>query len=199
MSELWSESNHRNTVCIFGQSNFVDVIIWEYLESSIHCFPRVLICAVTSWKTLKYMFYLGTMEVVFVSADYHISMGMMLIAELWPYSRHINTSGTFGQLIFGVAIWEPGNLSINFFPKLVIHIVTIRTSLQYFFYLCTVEEALVSANCNLLSGVFLYGGHLGRYSHDYKDVTLGRLIFWVVILEPSFPARHFFTRLVMQT
>ena len=80
MSELWSYSNHRNKVGRIGQSIFVDVIIWGYIESSIHCFLRLVICAVTSWTILKCMFYLVTVEVVFVSADQYLPRGAIFMA-----------------------------------------------------------------------------------------------------------------------
>ena len=71
MEELWPSSIHRNIVGIFGMFIFDDVVVWSYVESTIHWFPRVEICAVALWKVLKCIFYLGNMKVFHVSAHHH--------------------------------------------------------------------------------------------------------------------------------
>ena len=119
MSELLTYSNQINTIRRFCQLVFVDVVIWVSVESSIHYLPGVVICAVTSWTTLTCMFYLVTVEVVFVSGNHHLPAGIMFIRYIWLSSSHTNIVGIFGQLVVGVAIWAPVNPSIHFFTRLV--------------------------------------------------------------------------------
>ena len=61
----------------------------------------------------------------------------------------------------------------------------------------TWEEAPVSANCNLLSGVVFMVDIWETSSNDDEVVKLGWLIVGVVILEPSFPASNLFPRVVI--
>ena len=79
-----------------------------------------------------------------------------MIAEIIPSSININTVGIFGHLVVGVAIWAPVNTSIHFLPRLVTHMEILSKSNHCMFYFGTVEEAPVSANCNLLSGIDLW-------------------------------------------
>ena len=65
------------------------------------------------------MFYLGTMEVVFVSAYHHLPGGMMLITDIWNSSIPINIVSIFGPLVVGAAILAPGNPSTYLFSRLV--------------------------------------------------------------------------------
>ena len=116
----------------------------------------LVICAVTSLTTLKSVLYLGTVGVVFVSDHHHLHRVMMLIAEIMPSSININTVGIFGHLVIGVAIWAPVNTSISLLPRLVTHTEILSKSLHCMFYFGTVEEAPVSANFNLLSGIDLW-------------------------------------------
>ena len=157
MSQLCPASIQRNTALIFGKL----VFMWLYGYTQSHpsiTSPGVVICAVTSWTTLMFMFYLVTMEVVFVSDDHNFYRGVMFIKQLWKYFSHINRVDIFVQLVIRVAIWVPVNPSINFFTRLVNAYVV--TALQYVLYLSTMEEAPVSSNCNLLSIIF-YGVQLG--------------------------------------
>ena len=108
------------------------MVIWEYEESFIHNSPWVVICTVTSWTKIMCMFYLGTMEVVFVPA-YHQGY------DVYGVDLDILQSHHHRWYIWSVDCWS-GNMgawkSIHPFPpKLVIHMVTLRTSLQCLFYL----------------------------------------------------------------
>ena len=131
------------------------MVIRASVDSSIHCFPRLVICAVTSLKTIKSVLYLGIVGVVFVSEYHYLHRRMMLIAEIMPSSININTVGIFGHLVVGVALWAPVNTSIHILPKLVTHMKILSKSLHCMFYFGIVDEAPVSANCNLLSGIDL--------------------------------------------
>ena len=53
----------------------------------------------------------------------------------------------------GVAIWVPLNPSINFFSGLSIHGGALKADLQYILYLDTMEEAPVSTNFHIPSGM----------------------------------------------
>ena len=128
------------------------MVIRASVYSPIHLFPRLLIFAVTSLKTLKSVLYLGNVGLVFVSDDHHLHKGMMLIAEIMPSSININTVGIFGHLVVGVAIWAPVNTPISLLPRLVTHTEILSKPPHCMFYFGTVEEAPVSVNCNLLSG-----------------------------------------------
>ena len=78
---------------------------------------------------------------------------MVFMVEIFPSKIHRNTVVICGQLIVGVEIWAPGNPSINLFPRVSMHMNKLRTTLQSMFYLATVEEAPVSDNFHLPSGM----------------------------------------------
>ena len=59
-------------------------------------------------------------------AGHRLPRGAMLMAEVWPSSSHINTVGILGQLVVGVEIWAPGNISIHLFPRLFMYMVTLK-------------------------------------------------------------------------
>ena len=63
----------------------------------------------------------------------------------------------------------PGNPSFRFFPRLVMHMSTLRTALQFVFYLGTMEEAPVSAYCNLPSGI-VFMVDIWESSRRYDEV-----------------------------
>ena len=178
MSELWISYSYRNTVERFVQLIFIDVVIWESVEveSYIHCFPRVVIYEVYSFTTLKCVFCLVTVGVVFVLADHHSHRELTFMAEIFPSSININTVGIFGQMVVGVVVWAPVNPSYYFFSVLVMHMEVLRKYLQYMFYLGTVEEAPVLANWNLTSGIVLW------WIFGKPPVMMMKLVHWVAWL-----------------
>ena len=77
--------------------------------------------------------------------------------------------------------------------------ITLRTAIQYFLYLGTMEKAPVSENkLTPQWSVFMVYIWKGS-SHDDKVGTLGRLVFGVVVLEPSCTDRNFFPRVATCT
>ena len=184
MAYIWIYPIHINTVGIFGQL-VVDVSIWVSIESPIHLLPRLVMRESDALTPLQWFFYLFKKYIDPVTDNHNLPSCMVFMVEIFPSKIHRNTVVICGQLIVGVEIWAPGNPSINLFPRVSMHMNKLRTTLQSMFYLATVEEAPVSDNFHLPSGM-VFMSDIWEYSiHNDGVWKLGWLIVGVVILYPS--------------
>ena len=69
--------------------------------------PRVVVCTTTSWTSLHYILYLGTVELFPVTTIHNILSIIISLVGILPEYRCREKGGTLGGFIFVLAIWSP--------------------------------------------------------------------------------------------
>ena len=97
----------------------------------------------------------------------------MFMAEVFPSSRHRNTIGIFGWLVFGVAIWDPVKPDIYCLPRVLLRMATFWKSFQTTLYFGNVEVAKFSDDNHLPSGIIFMEDIWPSSIQNDKCGTLG--------------------------